>query len=52
MSSLKHEFQARHVIMVIMVNNIASFTFVDKLQRFQGFLKPKKRTKGFSLKFG
>ena len=32
---LKHEFQARYVIMVIMVNYIPRFNFVYKLQCFQ-----------------
>ena len=34
-SRLKHEFQARNVIMVIMVNYIPRFNFVYKLQCFQ-----------------
>ena len=32
MSRLKHEFQARYIIMVIMVNYIPDFNFVYKLQ--------------------
>ena len=43
MSRLKREFQARYVIMVIMVNYIPRFNFVYELQCFQGFLRRKKK---------
>ena len=46
-SRLKHEFQARYVIiiMVIIVNYIPRINFVYKLQCFQEFLRRKKSTK-------
>ena len=53
-SRLKHKFQARYEIMVIMVSYNPPFNFVYKLQGFQGFLrrKKKKRTTSFGIKFG
>ena len=40
-SRLKHKFQERYEIMVIMVS--PPFNFVYKLQGFQGFLRRKKK---------
>ena len=50
MSRLKHGFQLRYVIMVIMVEYIPQFHFVYKLQCVQGFLKRKKKcTRSFMV---
>ena len=50
MSRLKHGFQPRYVIMVIMVEYIPRFHFVYKLQCVQGFLKGKKKcTRSFMV---
>ena len=50
MSRLKHGFQPRYVIMVIMVEYIPRFHFVYKLQCVQGFLKRKKKcTRSFMV---
>ena len=42
-SRLKHKFQERYEIMVIMVSYNPPFNFVYKLQGFQGFLRRKKK---------
>jgi len=47
-SRLKHEFQARYVIMVNYY--IPRINFVYKLQCFQGFLRRKKKVQSFGIK--
>ena len=42
-SQLKHRFQPRYAVMVIMVKYIPRFHFVYKLKCFQGFLRWKKK---------
>ena len=43
MSRLKHEFQARYVIMVVMVNYVPRFNLIYEMQCFQGFLSRRKK---------
>ena len=52
-SQLKHRFQPRYAVMVIMVKYIPRFHFFYKLKCFQGFLRWKKKcTRSFGIKFG
>ena len=53
MSGLKHEFQARYVIvMVNMINNIPRFHFVFSCNVFNDFEAEKSRTKILGIKCG
>ena len=45
MSRLKHEFQARYVITVIMVNYIPRFNFFQYAAMFSRIFEAKKKTK-------
>ena len=46
MSRLKHEFQARYVITVIMVNYIPRFNFFQYAAMFSRIFEAKKKKKG------